>query len=344
MRRTLVPLLLALVTSFSSQAGAEGPSAQDRATARLLAEEADKKQEAGDLAGALELFQRADAIYPAPSLKVAIARVLVKQSKIIEAHELLLDVARSAPQKEEPAVWASAREAARQEAEALAPRVPRIEISLLGLDRDVVPTVLLDGKRIPNASIGVVRLINPGAHRVRAEAEGYLPAEQLIQMAEGEHYRLTLKMLREPTPVASAPVSAPKKSGSSIPSGSSLPPRPPPQEQGGGKGLMIVGFASGGAFLVAGSVLGLMVRSRVQDIKEDCVLSGGACPLSRRPDADAAERLALASNITFGLAAAGVGLGVYGWLTSGSSAAATSRGPSWRVGVGPGSVALGGQF
>jgi hypothetical protein len=331
-------LLVALLLPLS--ASGQSPSAQDRATARLLAEEADKKVEAGDLKGAVELFRRADAIFPAPSLKVAIAGLLVKQKQLIEAHELFLDVARSEPQPGEPPIWASARETARQEAEAIAPRIPRIEISLQGIGPKVPRVVTLDGQRIPNESLGVVRPINPGVHLVRAEAEGFLPSEQKIQMAEGEHYKLTLKLYHEPTPEqapsasASAPVPPPRPSA-----------KPRPTDEGsGGRPLAVIGFTGAGVFLVAGGVLGWMVSSRVDDIKKDCTLPGGACPLSRRSDADTAERLAIASNLSFGLAVAGLGLGLYG-LFSGSDGPAAARSPAaLRVGVGPGSVALGGRF
>ncbi|MCS6900743.1 MAG: hypothetical protein RMJ98_19535 [Myxococcales bacterium] len=331
----LLLVLLLPLTAFG-----QSPSAQDRATARLLAEEADKKVEAGDLKGALELFRRADAIFPAPSLKVAIAGLLVKQQQLIEAHELFLDVARSEPQPGEPAVWASARETARQEAEGLALRIPRIEISLQGLSPKIPRVVTLDGQRIPNESIGVLRPINPGVHLVRAEAEGFLPAEQKIQMAEGEHYKLTLKLYPEPSPS--------KDPAPSATADTSPPPRPPPKprpgnEDNGGRSLALIGFTGAGVFLGTGAILGWMVSSRVDDIKKDCTLPGGACPLSRRSDADTAERLAIASNLSFGLAAAGLGFGLYGLLSDSQETSAT-KSLMLRVGVGLGSVALGGRF
>jgi hypothetical protein len=338
MRQWTACALLA-ITLFGSGVHAQ-PSAQDRATARLLAEEADKKVESGDIKGALELFRRADAIFPAPSLKVAIAGLLVKDKLVIEAHELLLDVARGEPQPGEPPIWASARESARQQAEALAPRIPRIEILLEGIPARVPRTVTLDGQRIPNESLGVVRPINPGVHRVKAEAEGYLPSEQKIEMAEGEHYKLTLKMFRETAPEASASASA----SSSSPPPPRAPGKPSSAPTSGGRPLVIVGFASAGVFLAAGSILGWMVSSRVDDIKKDCTLPGGACPLSRRSDADSAERLAIGSNLSFGLAAAGVGLGIFGLLSRPDAPSSARTQPSIRLGVGPGSVALGGIF
>lgn len=338
MRGWTVGAFLAAVLSLGSMSYAQTPSAQDRATARLLAEEADKKSEAGDFQGAIELFRRADAIFPAPSLKLAIARLLVKQKLIIEAHELLLDVARSAPQKDEPPVWASARESARQEAEEIAPRIAKIDIVIRNLDAGVEPTVTLDGQRVPNESLGVVRPINPGKHHVHVDAEGYMPSDQNIQMGEGEHYKLSVKMYREPE---KNPEGAPS-------SGVSLPPKKNGSKRGstegsGGRTLAIIGFTSGGVFLAAGSLLGWMVSTRVDDIKKDCTLPNGACPLSRRPDADTAEQMALASNISFGLAVAGLGLGVYGLLSKSEASSAKAPAP-WRVGVGPGSVAVAGSF
>lgn len=337
-------VLLSILALASAPASAQSPSAQDRATARLLAEEADKKLEAGDLKGAIELFQRADAIYPAPTLKLALARVLVKSGQIIEGHELLLDVMRSEPQKGEPSSWTSARDTARQEAEALAPRIPRIEILLVGVDvKTGAPTVTLDGRRIPNESLGVVRPINPGMHRVRADAEGFMPAEQKIQMGEGEHYKLTLKMFPE---AAAAPTASAMTSAAPRPARSGAPARASakPDDELSPRTLAIVGFSSAGVLAITGTVFGLVVRSKVNDIKQECTLPpGNVCPVRLRSEADQASGFATVSNVSFALAAVGLGVGFYG-LLSGPSKPAAARGPAVRVGVGPGSVAVAGAF
>lgn len=306
-------------------------SAQDRATARLLAEEADKKLEAGDAKGALELFQRADAIYPAPTLKLATARALLLLGQFIEAHELLLDVSRSEPQKNEPPPWSAARDSARAEAEAVAPKIPRIEILLENIDpADPTLVVMLDGRRLPRASFGVVRPINPGKHLVHAEARGFIPTDQKIQMGEGEHYKLTLKLF----PEAAAPGSTARAPAARA---SARPAAEP-----GSKALAIAGFSGAGVMAGVGSVLGLMVLSRVNDIKKDCTLPpANACPQSRRADADRAGTLATASNVAFALSAVGLGVGIVGLLTGPGD---RPKNESVRLTVGPGGVGVGGQF
>lgn len=343
MYRKLVAISLGMALSWGVQAWAE-PSPQDRATARALAEEADKKVEAGDIKGAIELFRRADAIFPAPTLKLAMARLLVKQNRLVEAHELLWDISRSTPQPEESPVWATARESARQEAEAMAPRISKIEIRILGLEGSVRPIITLDGVQIPNESLGIVRPIDPGSHRIHVEAEGYLPSDQNIQLGEGEVSKLSIKMFREPKPSAVRPSESSDKVIHGEGKQKEDPILAPSSNASGGRGLAVVGFVSGGVFLATGSVLGWMVSSRVSEIKKDCTLPGGACPLERRPDADSAEKLALASNISFGLAALGVGIGIYGLLLKPEVSSSVKSQARWQVGIGPSSVALSGAF
>ncbi len=314
-----------------------GASADDRATARMLAEQADQKLEAGDVRGALELFQRADAIFPAPTLKLAAARAMVRLGQLIEAHELLLAIARTEIPRMAPAPWGAARDAARQEAAALAPRIPRVEVHLEGPGADASPVVLLDGRRIPSESLDVPRPINPGSHRLRAEAPGHRPAEQTIQMAEGELYRISLKLLAEaPATRASASASV----------GVRPVPTAPSVDSGSSSSALVpwVGFSVAGVGLLTGVVTGLIVRARVSDIKDQC--DGNTCRPSLQDDADRARTLANVSNVSFVLAAVGAGVGLYG-LLAGPSDPPPSPGKTtlrWRLDLGPGAAMVRGSF
>ncbi|RYE87685.1 MAG: hypothetical protein EOO75_14165 [Myxococcales bacterium] len=166
---------------------------------------------------------------------------------------------------------------------------------------------------------------------------GHVPAEQTIQMAEGEALRLTLKLV--PTP----PVARPAVSASSAvvlrpgrPADSAAVPSLGPT-------LMWVGFSVGGAALLTGTITGLMSSSRTSDIKDQC--AGNVCPASLSGEADSARTLATVSNVSFALAAVGVGVGLYGLFTTPDApAAAPSTARRWRLDVGPGAALVRGSF
>src|SRR5215210_5834390 len=116
LRSFAVPKLVLAALLVTAPAAAQ--SAEDRATARLLVEEADKKLEAGEWQAALELFTRALTLVPAPTIKLAMARALVNLNQLVEAQQLLLDLSREPAGKNEPPQWTKARHTASKEAAA----------------------------------------------------------------------------------------------------------------------------------------------------------------------------------------------------------------------------------
>ncbi len=194
-RACLLPLALALLLSAP---GAQAQTEQDRAAARDLAQQADARIAAGNLDEAIDLFQKADALVPAPSLKLAVARLLVRKGKLVEAQILMQDIARSAPVALEPAPWARARAEAREEAEALVPRLCTLEISLRGPAEGAPVQVSLDDEPLAPASIGVPRVLNPGPHTVVAESPGFKTERRSFELAEGAREKMTLALFPLP--------------------------------------------------------------------------------------------------------------------------------------------------
>lgn len=187
----VLPSALALAL-LASPSFAQSP--QDRATARLAAEEADKKLAAKDYDGALDLFTKADALVPAPTLKLQIGRVQAQRGKLVEAQQILIDASRSAPTAGEPPSWAKAREDAAKEAAAIKARIPALEITVEGPPKDKPVKVTIDGEAVNPATLGLPRATNPGQHTVRAEADGYQPAETTLALKEGDRTPLVLKL------------------------------------------------------------------------------------------------------------------------------------------------------
>src|SRR4051812_30455373 len=85
---------LAAAITVAPGARAENVDAAARSTARKLGQEAVKLYEAGDYARALEKFNTADSLVPAPTLGLYAARCLTKLGKVVEASERYLEVTR----------------------------------------------------------------------------------------------------------------------------------------------------------------------------------------------------------------------------------------------------------
>jgi hypothetical protein len=300
-------LLLAVALTSLVPARTLAQSAEDRATARALVAEAEKKLESRDFQAALELFQKAHALVPAPTLKVAMARAMASLGRIVEAEQLFREAARSAPQPNEPTSWATARERAAKEVQALEGRIPYLEISISGVPPPGI-RLFIDGTEVNVALLGSPRAMNPGSHVVRVEAAGHAPAEQRVTVNEGQRERVSLALEK----ISAAPTSP----GPPSPKSTSVP-APARDSRAAASAfespLVISGLVAFGVFGVAGGVTGWVSKSKVDEIEKSCQL--GRCPPWYEDDADDARALGTISTVSFALAGAGLGVAAFGFLT-----------------------------
>ncbi len=224
---------------FALSTPARAQSDADRATARTLARDAEQALNAKDYPKAIDLFTRADALVHAPTLLVALAHAEIGMGKLVEAQETLVRVAREGVAPNAPPAFARAIESARKELAAIEPRVPSVVIQVAGA-KDVHVTI--DDAPVPSAALGVKRAVNPGAHVVRANAEGFAQAEARFTVAEGgsESVRLELQ-----------PATAAQAASTALPPAASVDAPAP----AAGSTQRIVGFTAIG-FGVAGLGLG----------------------------------------------------------------------------------------
>lgn len=114
--------------------------------------------------------------------------------------------------------------------------------------------------------------------------------------------------------------------------------------------LVYVGFGLAGVGALVGSLYGADSLHATNTAKERCV--DGRCPPSSFDFIDQAKTSAAISNVSFGVAIVGLGIGVYGLIAKPSPAKDESApdyhpappGISLNVNVGPGSIALTGAF
>ncbi len=297
------------------------PAAHDAARAHVVGAAAALQR--GDSARAVAAYRNAIDVVSAPSLELAVAHAHERLGELAHAHSALLRAASGTPRPDDPPEWVAARATAAQEAAVMGPRVPTLKFHFQGVRQGTAVRVFINGSLTPAYEGTSTYRFNPGSHHIRVEADGLTPAVLDITLREGQQETATVAL-----PVAPAPPvdRAAGDSGAEIPT------------------LAMIGFASAGVFAVAGGALGWVAKSRVDDIRSECV--DVHCPPARESDADAARTLSDLSTVSFGLAAVGLVTGGVAWLSAGSSpkTESTARGSEVSVALGLGSVQVGGRF
>lgn len=310
---------LLLVPAFA----AAEPSAADKETARSLMKQGDAARAGGNLREALKNFEAADSIMHVPTTGLEVAKTRAALGMLIEARELSLQIARSAPQPGEPPPFGEARAAAQKLSEDLEGRIPSVKVSVPGAT-DVQLTV--DGAAVPKALLEFPRKLDPGKHSASVKAaEGSRTVA--FELFERESKELVVDLRADeggppPTGAGGGEAPAPGRKRSALP---------------------MVLFAGGGTLAVAGGIVGavtgVMSLSQTDQIKKDC--GGSTCPSSERSKIDDANTLATIATIALVGAGVGAAVGVTGavMLFSGKSSNV-----SVRATMGVGSIGVEGRF
>jgi hypothetical protein len=312
-------LLAAAISLSATHTFAAPPTAKEKAEARTLVNQARvsaKKKAWGDAATALT---RADELDPNPQTKLDLARALVEEKKLVAASKAAnaaMDTAKGPGGKK-------VQQAAKKLLADIEPRVPWLAITVQGPPPGKAVTAV-DGEDV-DTSTGEVPL-DPGEHRITAEADGYDPAEKTIKLAEGVHERVTLTL--DKTKVAAA-----------------APVEDADDDDGGGSSLpAVLAFGVGAAGIGLGTVFGVMAFSETDKVQGQC--DGNRCPPDVQDALDTAKTNGTVSTIAFVVGGVGVAAGVVLLLTSGGSSKPDTGADevSLRPWVGPGSAGINGRF
>ena len=321
----MLPLFAQL--TLVAPAARANDDAGTRAAARAMAEDALAHYDKGDYAGALDLFDRADALVHAPTLGLMAARCLHKLGRLVEASERYVAVAAIELDKKAPAAQAKAQVTAQQERAALLPKLPSLVVEVEGAAPSDV-RVTLDDRPLPAEILGRKRPTDPGAHRLEA-TRGAEVVTREITLAVGQSATITLKLTGATTKaLATTEETAPGAGGRDAT-------------------LRLAGFAAvgvGGAGLLVGAITGGVALSTRSSL-DAAGCSGGHCPASQQSAVDRYNTLRMVSGpglIVGGLLAAG---GVTLVVVSGrASDAGKTSGAGWGPFVGPGSAGVAGVF
>lgn len=329
----LSTMLLGVTTSVAHA----DPTAQDIAQARDLGTQAQAAFDAGNYAEAEKLFSAATSLYPAaPTLTLGLARAQAKAGKFVAAQEGYNKIIREQSQNSNASpAFKNALAAARDEVGAVTAKIANVVISVEGAPH---PVVTLDGQVVSDAALGLRRPVDPGSHVVRAEAQGYSPAETAFHVAESGSASAKLKLVKtEGSPVAVV---------SSTPATTGNGPVEDPHPTSSNKTLALAAFGVGGAGLVFGAITGVVALGKHGDLSDKC--PNDTCATHLQSDVDGYKTMGTLSTIGFIVGGVGLTAGTVLWFTSpkeGTSATKTARNTvSWQPYVGAGGGGVSGRF
>lgn len=288
-----VVVMVALASSVSMAVTAE-----DKATARALATEGAEKFAAEDFRTALDRFSKANQIVPAPTIAIYVARCHVKLGQLVEAQVVYQKILAEPVAPKSPAQVKQAVKDAQNELDALLSRIPQIQFSIQGPNPSDTK-VQIDGvDRSGDAGAWVP--MNPGVHKLRAEAADCDPVELEFELRVSERRPIPVQLAKRvpaPVPVLPPPVPVPTYVAPPPPTPAPAPPPPPPST---GSSTMTAGYVTlgvGAAGLVAGGVLGLLTLQKKGDFTNSC--AGKSCPPEAESDYNRSKSYATFSTVGF---------------------------------------------
>jgi hypothetical protein len=316
-------------------------SDSDRATARELGKDGQSALDKKDYKTAEDLFRRAESLFNAPTLLLGYARSEAGLGKVVNAAEAYSRIIREGVPPGAPQVFVDALAAAKAEVGAVQARIATVTMTIVGPPD---PKVTLDDTPVPSAALGVKRPVDPGAHVVKATADGWEPGQTSFAVADAGNASASITMTKSAAPIvagvpaaggAASPTPASSASGSDVgTSGSS----------GGSsqRTLGLVGMGVGGAGIILGAITGGLAASKHSTIQTAC--GGSKCPDSESGAISSYHSMATISTVGFiaGAVLAGGGAILFFTAPHGSSGPAT--GATVQPFIGLGTVGALGRF
>lgn len=316
--------IVGLLALSSSRSMAEDNDAATRTAARDLASQGVEALERHDYTTALDRFERAFTLVPAPSISLLRARSLVQLGRYLEALDVYEKTQRVPLPPDAPEAFKQAVIDAQRESETLWRDVPRLTVHV----RNATPpptdlTITLDSKRVPAALLDVSRPVDPGTHEIAAHAKGFVATSQTITLERGSKTTVDISLVAE------------RENDASLVENRSTRD----QHAHSGHSKRIWGWATvgvGSAGLVISGVAGAIALNKHSTLESQC---HPGCPTGASEDLNTFRTTRTLSYASLIAGSASIGLGSY-LLLSGSSDDSPAVGAS----IGPAQVRLWGRF
>ena len=314
-------LSAALALSFvAGTAGAQ--SSTNTAGAEALYEEARGLMKQGDYARACPKFKQSYDLDPGGGTLLNLAECYEKQGKFASAWSTFkeaLVVAQRDGRTERV-------DYAKKHLAVVEPKLSKITIEVPSEANESGLTVTLDGAPLGAAAWGVGMPVDPGTHRVTANAPNKAPFEQSVEIESGS---TTLKIPK----LADAKDAPPPR-----PVDTDTEKKPVTDDAQPSNGKRTAGFVIGGVGVVAlgvGGYFGLRAFSKWSDRTDNCA---DGCNTAAKDAGDQAKTAATISNIGIGVGVVAIGVGTYLVLSSKSASEpsasqrrASQRARAWQV-------------
>jgi len=337
MRAAHFVLAGSLLVTVATPARAQDQQAENVAAARSLGIQGVQLADAGKCPEAIEKLSRAESLYHAPTILGRLGECQVAVGQIVLGTENLNRVVREQLPANAPKAFKTAQERAARVLEKALPRIAYLTVNVEPPEAQT--SVRVAGSPVPSALLGVERPTDPGKREVVATAPGFLEARTEVELAEGGHQAVTLKLVPDPSVavVVPPPVTTPAPV-------TTAPATTEQDSSGSGKTVAFVMLGVGGVGLVTGGITGFLAIQKKGDL--DC--PNKTCTGSQADELDSANTLALVSTIGFGVGAAAAAVGAILLITSSSNdekpAAARLSGVRVHPYLGPKSAGLTGTF
>ena len=324
--------VFALAASLTGPVAAEEVDDTTKNAARELAHRASSAYDAGDFKTAQDLFHRAYTLVPAPTLSLREARAYEKLGRLVESVEAYVRTVRTPLHANAPEAFKQAVQQAQDELAKVRTRVPQLRIVVERAAPGDMLTVVMDGKPLQRALIGVEMPVNPGAHEIDVSTSSGAGARERVTLRESETQVVTLKLEAGMATASSGRILTDASLGRDASADSDVGRTH--------RTWAYVGFGVGGAGLGTGVVAGLLAANRHSSAQENC--PDGKCTpgSSGAKDVDAFRSLRTVSTVSYVLGIAGVGAGVTLMLTAPKPKEASFVRPY----VGVGRVGVQGRF
>ncbi len=213
-RTTWAPLALCLLSFWSRSVWALSDS--DKEAVRTLSNQAAEEFKQNQFEAARAKFTSAYRIASVPRLAVWAARANERLGHLVAAYEMYRQALRLRPND----LWQGdlqpqAQRDAQQELDALLVRIPKITIAIEG-EMTESTAVTIDDVTVPNALIGLERLIDPGQHKIQAKRGAEIATESL-QIAERDNKHVVLRFNAGSSPAVGAMAPTPPMNDGSAP-------------------------------------------------------------------------------------------------------------------------------
>ncbi|MFO0661452.1 MAG: hypothetical protein U0165_16710 [Polyangiaceae bacterium] len=348
----LATMLAVSVTAHVHTAYADpsSPTDQDKAAARGAAQQGAEAFAAKRYEEAIDLFTRAESMFHAPPHLLMIARAHVALGHLVVARENYLKITREELPKSASQGFKKAQADAQQELKDLEPKIASLSIppppplslfSFITLQDIAGVTVMMDGKPVPSALVGIRHPADPGKHTLVATSKGMSSKEVTITLGEGGSQEITLELAPVASSTPATPTTAPTTTAVTSESSAPPPPKTMRYVSYGAVGLGVVSVGVGTLFAVMSS----SKRSDADAAFNKCGVgcSGAAADDVRSLDNQANSR----GNVAIGAFAGGallIGGGIAGILLTREKPASAAHAPSVTPLVGVGTIGAMGTF